>query len=43
MVLCILFEPGGGAKLTDKAVKAFVAKGERGKKLADDVFIEYLE
>lgn len=26
---------GIGAKLTDKAVKAFVAKGERGKKLAD--------
>jgi hypothetical protein len=26
---------GIGAKLTDKAVKAFVAKGDRGKKLAD--------
>lgn len=26
---------GIGAKLTDKAVKAFVAKAERGKKLAD--------
>ena len=26
---------GIGAKLTDKAIKAFVAKGERGKKLAD--------
>lgn len=26
---------GIGGKLTDKAVKAFVAKGERGKKLAD--------
>ena len=26
---------GIGGKLTDKAVKAFVAKAERGKKLAD--------
>ena len=26
---------GIGGKLTDKAVKAFVAKGERGKKLSD--------
>lgn len=25
----------GAGKLTDKAVKAFVAKAERGKKLAD--------
>ena len=26
---------GIGAKLSDKAVKAFIAKGVRGKKLAD--------
>lgn len=26
---------GIGGKLTDRAIKAFVAKGERGKKFAD--------